>query len=59
MKASTFAHNGKIFYFANAQWPGRYLKSWALLESSDLKVDANTKYFKSKNSLIQFIQTNF
>ena len=59
MKASTFVYKGKIFHFAYAQWAGRYLKSWALLESSDLKVDASTKYFKSKNALIQFIQNNF
>lgn len=59
MKTGIFVHNGKTFYFAYAQWAGRYLKSWALLENSDLQVNANTKYFKSKNALIQFIQNNF
>jgi hypothetical protein len=59
MKASTITHNGKTFYFAYAQWPARFLKSWALLDSLELQVNAGTKYFKSKDSLIQFIQTNF
>ena len=59
MKANTITHNGKTFYFAYAQWPARFLKSWALLDSSELQVNAGTKYFKSKDSLIQFIQTNF
>ena len=59
MKASTITHNGKTFYFAYAQWPARFLKSWALLDSSELQVNAGTKYFKSKDLLIQFIQTNF
>jgi hypothetical protein len=49
MKASTIEHNGKTFYFAYAQWPARFLKSWALLDSSELQVNAGTKYFKSKD----------
>jgi YHS domain-containing protein len=59
MKANTITHNGKTFYFAYAQWPARFLKSWALLDSSELQVNASTKYFSSKKLLIQFIQNNF
>lgn len=59
MKANTIEYNGKTFYFAYAQWPARFLKSWALLDSSELQVNAGTKYFKDKKSLIQFIQNNF
>jgi hypothetical protein len=59
MKANTITHNGKTFYFAYAQWPARFLKSWALLDSSELQVNSDTKYFSSKKLLIQFIQNNF
>jgi hypothetical protein len=59
MKANTITHNGKTFFFAYAQWPARFLKSWALLDNSELQVNASTKYFSSKKLLIQFIQNNF
>jgi hypothetical protein len=59
MKTYTITKNGKTFYAVHAFWPARYLKSWALFDSSELQVNSDTKYFKSKDALIQFIQTNF
>ena len=59
MKTYTITRNGKTFYAVHAFWPARFLKSWALFDSSELQVNAGTKYFKSKDSLIQFIQNNF
>jgi hypothetical protein len=59
MKAQSITHNGKTFYFAHAQWPARYLKSWALLEGNHLQTNVHTMYFRTKKSLIQFIENNF
>jgi hypothetical protein len=59
MKAQSITHNGKTFYFALAQWPARYLKSWALLEGNHLQTNVHTMYFRTKKSLIQFIENNF
>ena len=59
MKAQSITHNGKTFYFALAQWPARYLKSWALLDNQDLKTNSTTLYFRTKVALIQHVENNF
>jgi hypothetical protein len=59
MKAHTINHNGKTFYAAHAQWPARYLKSWALLDNESLKTNSTTLYFRTKTALIQHVENNF
>jgi len=59
MKAHTITHNGKTFYAVYAQWPLRYLKSWALLDNEGLKTNSTTLYFRTKTALIQHVENNF
>ena len=59
VKAHTIQHNGKTFYAVHAQWPARYLKSWALLDNESLKTNSTTLYFRTKAALIQHVENNF